>query len=493
VETLDFTVPSISIRAVWPQIVLVATALCALIVDVFKRKEKSTLVGYISLAGSMFATACLLMAWPADGISTFSGMFFTDGFSFFVNLTILLVLVLTIMITINYQKFFERINCGEYYALLLFATCGMTLVAGAGNLILIFVALETMSISIYALAAFHKDQLRSTESALKYFLIGAFASCFLLYGFALIFGATGTLDIVRIGNFILSQPDVMHSKFIVAGLAMTTIGLGFKVSIVPFHMWTPDVYEGAPTVITGYMASALKVAAFAALIRVVLVPFLPLKEDWSTLMWVAALLTMTVGNIIALAQEDIKRMLAYSGIAHAGYILIGFVTGTSQAQAGMLYYILAYAFMNIGAFGVVSLLVKEGEEYTKVSDFAGVGFKHPLMGLGMSIFMLSLAGIPPSAGFMGKFFIFSEAIKAGYVWLAIFGALNSILSIYYYLRVLNMMFFYPSDERVSVTPPSVITALALAIAGGYILVMGIFPASFLSFAGDCIFTIMIRP
>ncbi len=489
-ETLDFTVPTISTQAILPQIVLVATALCVLIVDVFKRKSQTALISYMSLAGSILAAACLLLAWPADGVSVFSGMVFTDGFSFFVNLTILIILILTIMISINYQKFFERINCGEYYALVLFATCSMTLVASAGNLILIFVALETMSISIYALAAFHKDQLQSTESALKYFLIGAFASCFLLYGFALVFGATGTLDIVKIGNFISSQPDVLHSKFLVAGLALMTIGLGFKISIVPFHMWTPDVYEGAPTVITGYMASALKVAAFAALIRVVLVPFLPFREDWSILMWIAALLTMTVGNIIALAQENIKRMLAYSGIAHAGYILIGFVVGTSQAQAGMLYYILAYAFMNIGAFGVVSLLVKEGEEYTKVSDFAGVGFKHPLMGLAMSIFMLSLAGIPPSAGFMGKFFIFSEAIKAGYVWLVIFGALNSILSIYYYLRVLNMMFFYPSDERVSVTPPSVITAIALAIAGGYILVMGIFPASFLSFANDCVFTLI---
>jgi len=492
-ETLDFTVTTISIQAVWPQIVLVATALCALIVDVFKRMGKTALVGYISLTGSVLAAACLLVAWPEDGLSAFIGMVFTDGFAFFVSLTILLVLILTIMITINYQKFFERINCGEYYALLLFATCSMTLVASANNLILIFVALETMSISIYALAAFHKDRLQSTESALKYFLIGAFASCFLLYGFALIFGATGTLDIVKIGNFISSQPDVLHSKLLVAGLAMMTIGLGFKISIVPFHMWTPDVYEGAPTVITGYMASALKVTAFAALIRVVLVPFLTFNEDWNILMWIAAVLTMTMGNIIALAQENIKRMLAFSSIAHAGYVLIGFVSGTAEAQAGILYYILAYAFMNVGAFGVVSLLVKEGEEYTKVSDFAGVGFKHPLMGLGMSIFMLSLAGIPPSAGFMGKFFIFSEAIKTGYVWLVIFGALNSILSIYYYLRVLNMMFFYPSDERVSVTPPSVVTALALAIAGAYILVMGIFPASFLSFAGDCIFTIMIRP
>jgi NADH-quinone oxidoreductase subunit N len=489
-ETLEFALPVINFQVVWPQIVLVATALFVLLADVFKRKKKTALIGLISLAGAITAAACLLKAWPAGGDSSLSGMVFTDGFSFFINLTILLVLILTIMISINYQKFFEGINCGEYYALVFFATCGMTLMAAAGNLILMFVALETMSVSIYALAGFHKDKLRSTESALKYFLLGAFASGFLLYGFALIFGATGTLDIVKIGKLLSSQPNILHSKLLVAGLAMMTVGFGFKISMVPFHMWTPDVYEGAPTVITGFMATAVKAAAFAALIRVILVPLAALQGDWSTIMWIAAFLTMTVGNIIALAQDNIKRMLAYSSIAHAGYILIGFVAGTGAAQAGMLFYLLAYAFMNIGAFGVVALLAKKEEEYDKVSDFAGLGFKHPLMGVAMAIFMFSLAGLPPTAGFMGKFYIFAEAIKAGYIWLVIFGAINSIISIYYYIRVVKVMYFEPSEGLVTITSPSMAIVLALAIASAAVLVMGVFPSCFLSFANSCVFTLM---
>lgn len=489
-ETLEFVLPAINLQVVWPQIVLVATALFVLLVDAFKRKKKTALIGFISLAGAITAAACLLAARPPGGASSLSGMVFNDGFSFFINLTILLVLILTIMISLNYQKYFERINCGEYYALVFFATCGMTLMAAAGNLILMFVALETMSVSIYVLAGFHKDKLRSTESALKYFLLGAFASGFLLYGFALIFGATGTLDIVKIGNLISSQPNILHSKLLVAGLAMMTVGFGFKISMVPFHMWTPDVYEGAPTVITGFMATAVKAAAFAALIRVILVPLADLQGDWSTIMWIAAFLTMTVGNIIALAQDNIKRMLAYSSIAHAGYILIGFVAGTDPAQAGMLFYLLAYAFMNIGAFGVVALLAKKEEEYDKVSDFAGLGFKYPLMGVAMAVFMFSLAGIPPTAGFMGKFYIFAEAIKAGYVWLVIFGAINSIISIYYYIRVVKVMYFEPSEGLVTITSPSMAIVLALAIACGAVLIMGLLPSQFLSFANSCVFTLM---
>jgi NADH-quinone oxidoreductase subunit N len=347
-----------------------------------------------------------------------------------------------------------------------------------------------MSVCIYALAGFHKDQLRSTESALKYFLLGAFASGFLLYGFALIYGATGTLDITKLGQFMTSHPQILNSKLLFAGLIMMTVGFGFKVSMVPFHMWTPDVYEGAPTVITGFMATGVKAAAFAALIRVILVPLISLKGDWTTIMWIAAFLTMTVGNIVALAQANIKRMLAYSSIAHAGYILIGFVASTSLAQAGMLFYLLAYALMNIGAFGIVALLGKEEGEYDQISDFAGLGFKYPMMGVAMSVFMFSLAGVPPSAGFMGKFYIFTEGIKAGYVWLVIFGAINSIISIYYYLRVVVVMYFHPSEERVVMPKPSRTTVLALAIACWGVLLMGIFPTYFWSFATNCVFTLM---
>ena len=489
-ETLDFILPAISYPAVWPQIILVATALFVLLIDVFKRKAKTASIAFISLAGSLIALACLIVTWPTKGGASFSGMAFTDGFSFFITLTVLLILIMTIMISINYQKFFSRINCGEYYALILFATCGMTLMAAGGNLILIFVALETMSVCIYVLAGFHKDELRSAESALKYFLLGAFASGFLLYGFALIYGATGTLDIAKLGNFLTSHPQILNSKLLFAGLIMMTVGFGFKVSMVPFHMWTPDVYEGAPTVITGYMATGVKAAAFAALIRVILVPLISLKTDWTSVMWIAAFVTMTVGNIVALAQGNIKRMLAYSSIAHAGYILIGFVASTALAQAGMLFYLLAYALMNIGAFGIVALLGKEEGEYDQISDFAGLGFKYPMMGVAMSVFMFSLAGIPPSAGFMGKFYIFTEGIKAGYVWLVIFGAINSIISIYYYLRVVVVMYFHTSEGQVIMPKPSRTTVLALAIACWGVLLMGIFPTYFWSFATHCVFTLI---
>ncbi len=489
-ETLDFILPTTNFQAVWPQVILVATALFVLLVDVFKRRERTALTGFISLVGAIIATGALLKTWPMANGTTFSGMTFTDGFSFFITLTVLIILMLTIMVSINSQKFFSHINSGEYYALVLFAACGMTLMATAGNLILIFVALETMSVSIYVLAGFHKNQLRSTESALKYFLMGAFASGFLLYGFAFIFGATGTLDITKISNFISNHPQILYSKLLIAGLVMMTVGFGFKISMVPFHMWTPDVYEGAPTVITGFMATGVKAAAFAALIRTILVPLIALKGDWSMIMWIAAFLTMTVGNIIALSQDNIKRMLAYSSIAHAGYILIGFVAGTRLAQAGMLFYLMAYAFMNIGAFGVVALLGKKEGEYNMISDFAGLGFKNPATGVVMSIFMFSLAGIPPTAGFMGKFYIFTEAIKAGYVWLVIFGAINSIISIYYYLRVVVVMYFHPSNADVVMSSPSRSTMLALAIAGCGVLVMGIFPSYFWSFANNCVFTLM---
>lgn len=489
-ETLDFILPVTNFQAVWPQIILVATALFVLLVDVFKRRERTAFTGFASLVGSIIAAGALLKTWPVGNGTSFSGMTFTDGFSFFITLTVLLILILTIMISMNYQKFFSHINCGEYYALVLFAACGMTLMASAGNLILIFVALETMSVSIYVLAGFHKDQLRSVESALKYFLLGAFASGFLLYGFALIYGATGTLDITKIGKFISNHPQILDSKLLIAGLVMMTVGFGFKVSMVPFHMWTPDVYEGAPTAITGFMATGVKAAAFAALIRAVLVPLIALKGDWSMIMWIAAFLTMTVGNIIALSQDNIKRMLAYSSIAHAGYILIGFVASTRLAQAGMLFYLMAYAFMNIGAFGVVALLGKKEGEYNSISDFAGLGFKYPATGVVMSIFMFSLAGIPPTAGFMGKFYIFTEAIKAGYVWLVIFGAINSIVSIYYYLRVVVVMYFHTSEEHVVMPSPSRAIMLALALAGCGVLVMGIFPSYFWSFANNCVFTLM---
>ncbi len=395
--------------AVLPQMILVATALIVLVTGVFKDWAKSALIARLSLLGSVLALVSVFFTgFQAPPFSSFGGMVLSDRFSFFLTLVVCMIIVLTILVSLSYQKFFENIKSGEYYALVLFAGVGMIFMATAGNLVLLFVALETMSISIYALTGFHKSQLKSGEAALKYFLLGAFGSAFLLYGFAFVYGATGSLDIIKIANFIQTHPEIIRMKFLVAGLVLMTAGFGFKISMVPFHMWTPDAYEGAPTTITGFMATGVKAAAFATLIRVVLVPLAPMHGSWTTIMWIAAFLTMTLGNIIALAQDNVKRMLAYSSIAHAGYILLGFVAGTNFAQAGMLYYLMAYAFMNLGAFAVVSLLCKKGEEFNSISDFSGLGFKYPALGLVMSVFLFSLAGIPPTGGFMGKFYIFTE-------------------------------------------------------------------------------------
>ena len=492
-ETLKFTLPVMDYVAVLPQMILVATALIILVIGVFKEWAKGAFIGHLSLLGSVLALVSVVFTRPAGPpFSSFSGMVLTDGFSFFLTLVICLIIVLTILVSLNYQNFFANINSGEYYALVLFAGVGMIFMATAGNLILLFVALETMSISIYALTGFHKDQLKSGEAALKYFLLGAFGSAFLLYGFAFVYGATGSLDIIKIANFIQTHPQIIQFKFLVVGLVLMTAGFGFKISMVPFHMWTPDAYEGAPTSITGFMATGVKAAAFATLIRAILVPLAPMQGSWMTIMWVAAFLTMTVGNIIALAQDNVKRMLAYSSIAHAGYILLGFVAGTKFAQAGMLFYLMAYAFMNIGAFAVVALLCRKGEEFNSISNFSGLGFKYPALGFVMSVFLFSLAGIPPTGGFMGKFYIFTEALRSGYVWLVIAAGVNSVVSIYYYLRVVVVMYFQPqpAENPIMLTVISPEAVVALAATATAVLFMGIFPSYFWSLASNSIFSLM---
>jgi len=492
-ETLRFTLPVMDYVAVLPQMILVATALIALVIGVFKEWAKAAFIGHVSLLGSVLALVSVVFTGSAGPpFSSFSGMVLTDRFSFFITLVVCLIIVLTILVSLSYQNFFENIRCGEYYALVLFAGVGMIFMATAGNLILLFVALETMSISIYALTGFHKNQLKSGEAALKYFLLGAFGSAFLLYGFAFVYGATGSLDIIKIANFIQIHPQIIQFKFLVVGLVLMTAGFGFKISMVPFHMWTPDAYEGAPTSITGFMATGVKAAAFATLIRAILVPLAPMQGSWITIMWVAAFLTMTVGNIIALAQDNVKRMLAYSSIAHAGYILLGFVAGTNLAQAGMLFYLMAYAFMNIGAFAVVALLCKKGEEFNSISDFSGLGFKYPALGFVMSVFLFSLAGIPPTGGFMGKFYIFTEALRSGYVWLVIAAGVNSVVSIYYYLRVVVVMYFEPqaSENPIILTAISPEAVVALAATATAVLFMGIFPSYFWSLASNSIFSLM---
>jgi NADH-quinone oxidoreductase subunit N len=472
--------PEIDLYLIAPEIVITIFAFLVLMVDVFSpKKERKGYLGVISLIGILIAFFYTLPLMGSVS-SGFSGMFTSDGYALYFKVTFLIIAFLTVLISMGYAQR-EGIAFGEYYALILFATLGMMLMAAGTHLIVIFLGLETMSISIYVLVGMMREDRRSVESALKYFLLGAFATGFLLYGIALLYGATGSLYLKDIAAYISSQ-NLLRNAMLLMSLVFLTIGFGFKIASVPFHMWTPDVYEGAPTSITAFMATGVKAAGFSALVRVFFSALPAFQPDWTSIMWLMALVTMTLGNIVAISQTNIKRMLAYSSIAHAGYILVAFVAGNELGISGILFYLMAYAFMNLGAFTVVILLGKKGEENTLINDYAGIGFKHPLLAAAMTIFLLSMAGIPPLGGFMAKFYVFSAAVKEKFYWLAILGVLNSAISVYYYLRVTVLMYFRESEREITglqFSPASVL-ALILAVIGT--LYMGIFPANVLAFA-----------
>jgi len=473
-------IPEIDLYLIAPEIVITAFGFLVLLVDVFlPKKENKGYLGAISLIGILLA-GVLTVTQMGSVKSGFEGMFVSDGFALFFKVTFLIIAFLTVLISIGYTKR-EGMAFGEYYALILFSTLGMMLMAAGTHLITIFLGLEMMSISIYILAGMMRENRRSVEAALKYFLLGAFATGFLLYGIALIYGATGSLYLKDVAAYIAAK-NLLRSPMLLMSLVFLTLGFGFQIASVPFHMWTPDVYEGAPTSITAFMATGVKAAGFSALIRVFFSALPAFRPDWTSIMWLIAVATMTVGNIIAISQTNIKRMLAYSSIAHAGYILVAFVAGNELGTSGILFYLMAYAFMNIGAFTCVILLGKKGEENTLINDYAGIGFKYPLLAASMTIFLLSMAGIPPLGGFMAKLYVFSAAVKAKFYWLAILGVLNSAVSVYYYLRVTVLMYFRESEREITGLQFSPASVFALVIAVIGTLYMGIFPANVLSLA-----------
>ncbi|MCX8011917.1 MAG: NADH-quinone oxidoreductase subunit N, partial [Desulfobacterota bacterium] len=461
---------------------LINTAVMIMFFDLLSKKGRKDSLGYLAVIGMSLAFIFEFFGGAEEG-KAFGGMIINDSFTQFVNILILGVAILITLMSIHALREGDM-DIGGYHTLVLFSTVGMLLMVKGINLIVIFLGLETLSVAIYVLAGYRKWSQQSAEAAFKYFLLGAFASAFFLYGIALLYGATGTTQIEKMSPYILAK-GLFANPFLLLGIALILVGLGFKLALVPFHSWTPDVYEGAPTAITAFMAVGVKAAAFAAFVRVFGDALILLEFQWKDVLWVIAVITMTVGNVVALSQTNIKRMLAYSSIAHAGYILVGIIAGDQVGWSAVLYYLVAYAFMNLGAFGIVLFYGQRGEANMEIADYAGSGFKYPFLGAAMAIFLFSLAGIPPLAGFMGKFYIFSAAVKSGYIWLTIIGVMNSLLSVFYYFRVTVIMYMKEPIKDVTIEYTFPITIILIIALAGTIQ-MGIAPDFYLERALDSV-------
>ena len=467
-----------SVASVLPLLVVCGTAFAVLGLDLLPPRSQKRHLGIVALAGVVGALVAALLLWGREG-RAFGGMVALDGFALFFDVVVCYATALVLLLSMDYLQR-NGIEAGEYYILLLLSAVGMMLMATAADLIVIFLALELMSLSLYVLAGFFRGQLAAAEASMKYFLLGAFATGFFLYGIALIYGATGTTNLDRIAAVVAGGGR--RDPLVLLGAGLLLVGFGFKISSVPFHMWAPDVYEGAPTSVTALIATGSKAAGFAALLRVLLSTLKVAQADWAALLWVGAVLTMTVGNVVAIAQSNLKRMLAYSSIAHAGYMLVGVVAGGPLGAGGVLFYLLVYTFTTVGAFGVIVLVEREGREAVNLGDYGGLAADHPVLALTLSLFLLSLIGIPPTAGFVGKFYLFGAAVRSGYIWLAIIGVLNSAVAAYYYLRLIVYMYMR-EPEGVSASPaPSFAGRLALAIALWGVFQLGLMPAPVLSLA-----------
>jgi NADH-quinone oxidoreductase subunit N len=469
------TGPTIDWIALLPLLLTSALGLLLLGAGLFTDDDEVLGWGALVGLGITWIVTALLIGQHA---TAFNDTFVLDAYAVFFDLLLLGVAILVVLMSMGYVEELGM-GCGEYYALVFFALAGMIVMASAVDLVVIFLGLEMMSISVYILAGAWRTQTRSNEASMKYFLLGAFATGFLLYGIALVYGATGATRLDLIANKIDSALD---HRLLLAGVVMLLIAFGFKVAAVPFHMWTPDVYEGAPTSITALMAVGVKSAGFAAFARVFLHTFALLHADLSMLLWVLAAATMTVGNVLALAQHNIKRMLAYSSIAHAGYILVALTAGGPVGGAAALFYLLAYAWMNLGAFGVVLALGRHGEPHEEIDDYAGLGFRSPLLGAAMAIFMLSLTGIPPLAGFAGKLYIFTAAVSEGYLALAVIAVLNSVISTAYYMRVLVVMFMTAGTVEVVGAGRRPYLFTAIVFSALVTVLLGVFPSHWLDLA-----------
>ncbi len=461
------------VLSIAPLAIVTVTALAVLVIEALA-KQKELLTWWLSIGGLLFAFVAAASTVGETG-RAFHGMVTTGGFADYFAMVFAAAGLASILLSRSYIRK-VRFESGEYFALVLFGVAGMILMASAADLIIVFLGLEIMSISFYVLAGFARKRVTSNEAALKYFLLGAFATGFLLYGIALVYG---TVHSTEISAVVQAAPGLARSPLFMIGLAMILVGLAFKVAAVPFHMWVPDVYEGSPTTVSAFMSTGGKAAAFAVMLLVFAPGVVQATPSLRDVLSVIAALSMVVGNVIAISQNSIKRMLAYSSVAHAGYILVGIVAANQTGNNGVLFYLMAYTMMNVGAFGVLSILESEDGQNLTFDDYAGLSVKRPLLAGLMAVFMFSLAGVPPFAGFFGKYYVFVGAIEGGFTWLAILGVVMSVVSAYYYLRLVVVMYF---KEQVSVIeePIPVAGVVALVLSALVLVELGIFPSTVLN-------------
>ena len=489
----ELVAPAVDTGALAPFLVVVAGAIIVLLLDLFITSERRPLLGYFAVGTTLVAIAACVPLWD-NGRVAFAEMIRVDNFGLFAIIVALAATALSLLLAIDFLQQ-QGINYGEYYPLVLFTASGMLLMVLANDLIMIFIGLEVLSIGLYILAGFARGNQRSEESAIKYFLLGSFSLGFLVYGASLVYGMTGTTNFSALGT-ALADPELQGNPILLAGLAMILVGFAFKLALAPFHAWTPDVYSGAPTSVTAFMSVGTKIATFAALLRMVLIAMPQLRIDWAPTLWALAVVTMIVGNLAAVTQQNIKRMLAYSSIGQAGYILVAVVAAErpavrDEAVMSILFYLLAYTFMNLGAFAVVIALATPAvggtpgrERLDLATDFTGLAKQHPFLAGTLALFMLSLGGIPPTAGFIGKLLVFRAAVDAGYWPLALVGVITSVIALGFYLRVIILMYTGEPDEYAETVPSRVPPPLAavLVICVFLTLQLGVLPALSLGFA-----------
>jgi NADH-quinone oxidoreductase subunit N len=448
-----------------------------LITDLFIGKDKSILV-FMSLTGLLMAAISSLAKFNLP-VHSFNGAYVVDHLSVFFTFIFCISSAMAILLSVDFNKR-EEIKVGEYYSLILFCTVGMVVLASSTDMIMIFLGIEIISISLYILAGVRRKDIKSNEAALKYFLLGAFATGFLLYGMALIYGSTGSTKLAIISK-VISEGQIISEPLMLMGVVLLIIGFSFKVAAVPFHMWAPDVYQGAPTPVTAFMAVGPKAASLAAFYRIMTEAMPELSYSWEILLCIVSVLSMFIGNLGAIMQTNIKRLIAFSSVSHVGYLLIAIIAKSSLSSSSLMFYMLTYAFMIFGVFGIVILLGKKGEENLEIENYSGLAYKHPIIALTMTIFLLSLGGLPPLAGFVAKFYIFSAALKEGYLILVIIAVLNSAISFYYYLKVIVFMYMKEPVKPLNVTL-SPMTLLVIAISVFGTIQLGIYPDPIISLA-----------